>query len=304
MKLYLAPMSNITNLPFRLMCKKYGADVVFSEMINADAIIHENKKTLKRAYFLDEERPIGVQLVGSDITKLRKALKIVEKTLPDFIDINFGCPAYNVIKIGSGSAILKDLDFLEKLVKELSILSKLPLTCKMRISAADKKTIKAAKIIEKSGCKVLTIHGRTVKQKYSGKANWDVIKKIKKELKIPVILNGDVKDGESAEKALRTKCDGLMIGRASIGNPFVFKEIKTYLKTGKIIKQDLKEKAEDFLEYLALCKKYDYLHITAIKMQAQYFTKGFCSGQTRKKIAEFKTIDDIEEFFLNLGKNI
>jgi len=303
MKLYLAPMSNITNLPFRLMCKKYGADVVFSEMINADAIIYENKKTLKRAYFSDDERPIGVQLVGSDLLKLKKALKIVENMKPDFIDLNFGCPAYNVIKIGSGSAILKDLDFLEKLVKELSSSTKLPLTCKMRISAKDEKTIQAAKIIEKSGASVLTIHGRTVKQKYSGKANWDIIGKVKKELSIPVILNGDVIDGESAKKALETKCDGLMIGRASIGNPFVFREIKHYLKTGEVIKQDIKEKSEDFLEYVELCKKYDYLNISAIKMQAQYFTKGY-SRKLRREISELKTIDDIHGFFEEFRKNI
>ena len=147
--LFLAPMSGITSLPFRLMCKKYGAAVVYSEMINADAIIHENKKTLKRAYFLEQERPIGVQLVGSNIDVLKKAVRKVEELKPDFIDINFGCPAYNVIKIGSGAAILKDFEFLGKLLRTLSKSTKLPLTCKMRISSNDQRTIQAAKIIEK-----------------------------------------------------------------------------------------------------------------------------------------------------------
>ena len=302
----MAPMSGITSLPFRLMCKKYGADVVYSEMINADAIIMENKKTKKRVEYLTQERPIGIQLMGSHIDVLKHAALKIEKELhPDILDINFGCPAYNVIKTGSGSVILNDLDYLSEIVLTLVNSVSIPVTCKMRILEDDEKTLQAAKIIEKCGAKALTVHGRTAKQKYSGEANWDIIKIIKQELKIPVYLNGDVIDEKSAQKAFSyTNCDGVMVGRASIGNPFIFKKISVYLKTGKIVEQNFEDKINDFLEFLKLCKKYGFLSISSIKTQAQYFTKGFCSGEVRKAISEVKTIDEIEAFFVNLAKDV
>ena len=302
-KLFLAPMSGLTSLPFRLMCKRHGAALVYSEMINADAFIYENPKTRKRAYFVEQERPIGIQLMGSDISKLRKAVLKIEKELkPDLIDINIGCPAYNIMKTGSGASLLKDLNRLGKLVKTLSTAIKIPLTCKIRITNDNNKTLEIAKIIEKSGAKALTVHGRTARQAYSGEANWDIIKQIKKELSIPVILNGDVIDEISAKKGLETNCDAVMIGRAAVGNPFIFKRINYYLETGNLLeKQTLKDKISLFLDFVKICKKYNYDQITTIKVQAQSFIKGF-SGcrQLRNSIAKSKNIDEITKILKNI----
>ncbi len=296
-KLILAPMSGITNLPFRLLCKKYGVALVYSEMINADAYLYENEKTQKRVFFLDEERPVGIQLMGSDVDKLKEAAVKIEKQLkPDLIDINIGCPAYNVMKTGSGASLLRDPDKLSNLLKTLSSAIKIPLTCKIRITSNDKITISIARTIEKAGAKALTVHGRTVKQKYSGNANWEIIKKIKHELKIPVVLNGDIIDERSAEKAFSdTKCDAVMIGRAAIGNPYLFKRINHYLKTGELLeKQSLKERISVFTEFLNRCVKYNYLDVKSIKVQAQYFTKGFQGGkEVRSKISKLKNINEI-----------
>jgi tRNA-dihydrouridine synthase B len=293
---FLAPMCNVTALPFRVLCKRYGAALIYSEMIHADAYLRNSEKTHKRVAFLYEERPIGLQLTGSSTELVIKAAAKAEKELkPDIIDINIGCPAYNVIKTGGGSALLKDSDKLKKLVFGIVKTIKVPLTCKIRILPDDDSTIKIARLIEKSGAKAITIHGRTAKQRYSGKANWNVIKKVKQAVKIPVILNGDVKDEKSAEAALKTGCDAIMIGRAAIGNPFLFKRITHYLETRETLPiQTIKEKMKDFSEFIRLCKKYDYLSLIYVKMQAENFAKGFIgASEIRKKISECKNIEEI-----------
>lgn len=302
-KLLLAPMSNITNLPFRLMCKKYGADFVYSEMINCDAYLMKNKKTEKRAYFFEKERPVGIQIFGSSIEKLTKAAKRIEKELnPDLIDINIGCPAYNVMKTGGGASLLKSPEIFQ-IIKSISSSITIPLTCKIRILSKDAETIKIAKLIEKSGAKALCVHGRTAKQGYSGKANWNIIKKIKKELKIPIILNGDIIDEFSAKKAFEeTKCDSIMIGRAAIGNPYLFKKIKYYLKNGKILKEKtIQSKLKDFFEYIQLCEKNNFLDLVVIKTQATQFIKTYKGA--RKLRAEISSCKNIEQLKLVLNSN-
>ena len=309
-KLLLAPMSNITNLPFRLICKKYGADFVYSEMLNCDAYLMDNKKTKKRAYFVEEERPVGIQIFGSSIEKLTKAAKKIEKELkPDLIDINIGCPAYNVMKTGGGASLLKSPKIFE-IIKSLSSSISIPLTCKIRILSKGIDTINVAKLIEKSGAKALTVHGRTVKQGYSGNANWDIVKKIKQKLSIPVILNGDIIDEISAKKAFEeTKCDSIMVGRAAIGNPYLFKRIKYYLKTGKMLEEiTINDKINDFFEYLNLCEKTRYLDLVVIKTQANHFVKNLYGvRQLRRKISECKNIEQLKLVLNNnsilLGKN-
>jgi len=304
-KVILAPMCEVTFLPFRLLCKKYGAAIVYTEMIYADAYLYENIKTQKRSRFLDEERPIGIQIVGSSVEKLVLAAKKIEKELgPDIIDINFGCPAYNVIKTGSGSAIIRDIDKLHKIVNSISGSIKTPLTCKMRILHDDSLTIQATKIIEKAGAKALTVHGRTAKQGYSGRANWDIIKKIKKELSIPVILNGDIIDEESAKWAFDdTGCDAIMIGRAAIGDPYLFKRINHFLATGnKLNAQTFSEKRDVFIEIVKSSLKYGYENIYSLKLLAHNFTKGYPGASTiRKKITECNTLDEIVSLFMDLN---
>ncbi len=297
-RLLLAPMCEVSNLPFRLLCRRFGASLVYTEMINCDAYIMESKSTKKRAYFLDEERPLGVQIFGSSVQKLKKAAKKIENELkPDLIDINIGCPAYNVMKTGSGSALLKEPERLAEIVKGLSSVLSIPLTCKIRILADEKSTIGIAKLIEEAGAAALAVHGRTARQGYSGRADWSIVKKIKKELNIPVILNGDILDGKSAEQGLKTGADALMIGRAAIGNPRIFKHISTYLKTGREQPvSSLKQRIEDFFMLLELCEKYGYKNLKSIKMQAQYFTKGYEGGKIlRRKITQAKSIKEIKD---------
>ncbi len=296
-RLILAPMSGITSLPFRLQCKKNKAALAYSEMINADAFIYENPKTRKRAYFIEEERPIGIQLMGSSIEKLKKAAKKIEKELaPDLIDINIGCPAYNVMKTGSGASLLNNPGKLKKIIEEISNAINIPLTCKIRITNDEKKTLEIAKLIEKSGAKAIAVHGRTAKQGYSGKANWKIIKKIKHNLSIPVILNGDVVDEYSAGAAFKeTGCDAVMIGRAAIGNPYIFKRISHYLDTGELLNElSFEEKAGQFIEFIGLCKEYGYNNLLFIKRYAQSFIKGFKGSKAlRHKITEAKSIKEI-----------
>lgn len=296
-KLFLAPMCNVTAMPFRQLCKKYGAAMVYSEMIHADAYVRDSEKTGKRTHFHDVERPVGIQLTGSTVDLIEQAAKKAEKELkPDLIDINIGCPAYNVIKQGAGGALLDNPAKLKELVSRLSSAIKIPLTCKMRIKNDAAKTIEIAKSIEKAGAAALTVHGRTVKQKYTGTANWDIIREVKKNLDIPVILNGDIKDGASAKKALsETKCDAVMIGRAAIGNPMIFRKINYYLETGMMMEEPgMKEKIRDFLFFVDICRKYGYLDMVYIKMQAENFAKGFVgASEIRKKISEAKDIETI-----------
>lgn len=300
-KLFLAPMCDVTSLPFRLICKKYGAAIVYTEMINADAYIMESARTKKRAHFLEEERPIGIQIVGSDIQKLQKAAIKVEKELnPDIIDINLGCPAYNVMKTGSGSSILKDIRKLALIVNTISSSIEIPLTCKIRILPDDNDTLKAAKIIEKSGAALLTVHGRTAGQGYGGKANWNIIKQIKDNLNIPVVLNGDIIDEESAKKAFDISgCDAIMIGRAAIGNPYIFRRIDYYLKTGKKVPElELEERFTVLRQILDKCIEYEYTNIKTIKLLAHNTVKGFYGSKTiKRKINETRSLQQIYELF-------
>ncbi|MCM2325929.1 MAG: tRNA dihydrouridine synthase DusB [Candidatus Woesearchaeota archaeon] len=299
-KVVLAPMCEVTKLPFRLICKRYGAAIVYTEMIHADAYIMGAERTKKRAMVLEEERPVGIQIVGSSLEKLKKAAVMIEKDLkPDILDINIGCPAYNVMKTGSGSALLKDLDKLSEIVRELSSSVKIPFTCKIRVLEKDEDTLKAAGMIEKSGAAALTVHGRTARQGYSGKANWDIIRKIKQQAKIPIILNGDITDEASASNALETTgCDAVMIGRAAIKNPFIIKQISHFLDTGEALKNTFQDKLKDYEEIISLYERYGIDDLTALKLLAQNFTKGEVKGSIfRRRISEAKTIDEIKAVF-------
>ena len=274
----LAPMAGITDLPFRLICEKFEPGLVCTEMVSSKAIFYGDEKTKKLMNLEGEKRPVSIQIFGSDLEAFEYATKYVSN-LADIIDINMGCPAPKVVKNGDGSKLLLDLekakDILETVVKN----SKVPVTLKFR-KGWDSEHIVAteiAKIAQQAGISAITIHGRTRAEYYSGKADLEIIKKVKEAVKIPVIGNGDVVDEESAKEMFeKTGVDGIMIGRASMGNPWIFKKIKYYLETGeklpeitsdeklKIIKEHLhllvKEKGEDvaikeFRKHLAAYSK-------------------------------------------------
>lgn len=303
-QLVLAPMAGITDLPFRLLCKKYGAGLVYSEMISSEAVVRNNQTAKKKMILCKKEKPIAVQIFGSDKETILKAAKIAEKQGADIVDLNIGCPDPDVIKQGAGAAFLKNpkkiFDIASSLVKTL----KVPVTVKTRIGIKENQGIKIAKIIEKAGAAAIAVHGRTVNQRYYGKADWNAIKQIKKAVKIPVIGSGDICSGESAEQMLKqTKCDFVMIGRAAIGNPYIFREIDYYLKGKTAKKQTDKQKLNLFFEYVKLAKKYRCYDFISAKTRAMEFSKGIKnSAKLRVKLSSAKTLKDIRSIIMKYNQ--
>ena len=251
----LAPMAGITDLPFRLICKEFGPGLVTTEMVSSKAILYDDSKTKKLMNLEGEKRPISMQIFGSDNEAMSYAAKYVSD-IADIVDINMGCPAPKVTKNGDGSKLLLDLEKAKQVIEAVVQNSKVPVTLKIR-AGWDKDNIVApdlAKIAEDAGVSAITIHGRTRDEFYSGKADLEIIKKVKQAVNIPVIGNGDIKDEESAlEMFEKTGVDGIMIGRAALGNPWLFEKIIHYLKTGeKLLDRPLKEKLELIKRHLDL----------------------------------------------------
>ena len=228
-------MEDVSDPPFRALCKENGADVVYSEFISSEGLIRDAAKSKIKLDIYEKERPVGIQIFGANLDSMLKAVDIVEKTNPDIIDINFGCPVKKVVSKGAGAGILKDLDLMESLTKAIVKRTKLPVTVKTRLGW-DENTIKiveAAERLQDVGCKAISIHGRTRAQMYKGEADWTYIEKVKNNprMQIPVFANGDINTPERALQIKNLGLDGAMIGRASIGNPWFFNEVKHFLKT-------------------------------------------------------------------------
>ena len=231
----LAPMAGITDLPFRLICKEFEPGLVCTEMISAKAIFYDDEKTKKLMNIEEEKRPVAIQIFGSDEESIGYASKIVSD-FADIIDINLGCPAPKVTKNGDGSKLLLDLDKAKSVIEAVVKNSKVPVTVKIRTGWDKTKLVATdiAKIAEEAGVASITVHGRTRSEFYSGKVDLEIIKKVKETVKIPVIGNGDIVDGWSAKNMFElTGVDGIMVGRGAFGNPWIFKEIIHYLKTGE-----------------------------------------------------------------------
>jgi tRNA-dihydrouridine synthase B len=234
--LYLAPMAGVTDVVFRGICKELGADVMVTEFVSAEGILQADERTRKYTEFEDAQRPVGVQLFGADGKRMGEAArKIADWKRPDFIDINFGCPVNKVVAKNGGSSLLKDCPLLTSVARDLVKASPVPVTAKMRIGwdADHINAVEVARILEDSGIQAIAIHGRTRAQGYTGLADWDVIAQCADAVKIPVIGNGDIASGKDVEKRRReTNVRGIMIGRAAMGHPWVFREAKHYLATG------------------------------------------------------------------------
>ena len=235
--LLLAPMEDVSDPPFRALCKENGADVVYTEFISSEGLIRDAAKSVIKLDIYEKERPVGIQIFGANLDSMLQAVDIVEKSNPDIIDINFGCPVKKVVSKGAGAGILKDICLMESLTKAIVERTKLPVTVKTRLGW-DHDSIKIVEVAERLqdiGCKAIAIHGRTRAQMYKGDADWSYIEKVKNNprMHIPVFANGDI---NTPERALHVKdnlgLDGAMIGRASIGNPWFFNEVKHYFETG------------------------------------------------------------------------
>ncbi len=240
--LLLAPMEDVSDPPFRALCKENGADVVYTEFISSEGLIRNAAKSTMKLDIYEKERPVGIQIFGANLDSMLQSVDIVEKTKPDIIDINFGCPVKKVVCKGAGAGILKDIDKMEMLTREMAKRTNLPLTVKTRLGWDEKsiKIVEVAERIQDAGAQAITIHGRTRAQMYKGFANWRLISDVKNNprMKIPVFGNGDV---NSPEKALEMRdkfgLDGAMIGRASIGNPWFFNQVKHFFKTKQHLPQ-------------------------------------------------------------------
>ena len=274
---FLAPMAGVTDHPFRLICRQYGAGVVYTEFVSANGIIRENLKTLEMMRFTEEERPLGIQIFGDDPEVVGKSAKMVNEMFkPDLIDINYGCPVKKVACKGAGAGILLDLDKMQKMTAEIVKQVNIPVTVKTRLGW-DENSIKIVEVAERLqdvGIQALTIHGRTRKQMYKGTANWDYIAKVKNNprINIPIFGNGDI---DSPEKANEYKekygVDGIMIGRAAIGNPWIFNQIKSYIKDGTFIsKPNLEERINVVKKHLEFSIKWKGEKLGLIEMRRHY----------------------------------
>ena len=307
--LILAPMAGVTNQPFRIICKQFGAGMVCTEMASSKAIFHNDQKTKRLLNTEGEERPISFQIFGSDEETMGYASKYISK-LADIVDINMGCPAPKVVKNGDGSKLLLDLEKAEKIIRAVVQNSDKPVTLKIR-KGWDKNNIVAveiAKIAEQNGISAITVHGRTRSEFYTGKADWDIIKQVKAAVSIPVIGNGDVIDEESAlEMFKETNVDGIMIGRGAFGNPWIFREIIHYLETGeKLPKPTNEEKLEVIKKHVELAvKEKGEIAVKELRKHIAWYTKNLKnSSEFRNKIntieQEDELINYIDEYFKTL----
>tara|TARA_B100001057_G_scaffold478882_1_gene549831 strand:+ start:2834 stop:3826 length:993 start_codon:yes stop_codon:yes gene_type:complete len=287
--LLLAPMEDVSDPPFRALCKENGADVVYTEFISSEGLIRDAAKSTKKLDIYTKERPVGIQIFGSNLDSMLGAVDIVEKTNPDIIDINYGCPVKKVVCKGAGAGILKDIPLMVSLTKKIVERTSLPVTVKTRLGW-DEKTIKIVEVAERLqdvGIKAISIHGRTRAQMYKGEADWTKIAEIKnnQRMHIPVFGNGDVNSPEKA-KLMKQEygLDGAMIGRASIGNPWFFNQVKHYLKTGnKISEPTIAEKAEMAKRHLKTAIDWKGEILGVLETRRHY-------GNYFKGIANFKEI--------------
>lgn len=282
-RLILAPMANITDPAFRILCNRHGCGLTYTEMVNANALVRANKATLRKAQFSDEDRPVTGQIFGAKIDIIKKAVPIMAED-SDIVDINMGCPDKDVMKIGAGSSLLVKPTKIGEIIKAMKSSTDKPVTAKIRIGLDSNhiNAIRNAKIIEESGADAIAIHGRTTAQGYSGLANWDIIQQIKDELSIPVIGNGDIKHYVEAEKRLKIT-DLVMIGRGATGNPQIF-------NGGKI---DQSNQSKLFLEYLKIAKNH-YIHFEQKKRQSMWFMQQFDgASELRKRLSQVKSEDEI-----------
>ncbi|MAZ58423.1 MAG: tRNA dihydrouridine synthase DusB [Flavobacteriales bacterium] len=307
--LLLAPMEDVSDPPFRKLCKTGGADIMYTEFISSEGLIRNAEKSVQKLDIFEFERPIGIQIFGNNIDSMKEATEIASNTNPDIIDINYGCPVKKVTCKGGGAAILQDIPKMVKMTSEIVKSTNIPVTVKTRLGWDDstKYIVEVAERLQDVGIKAISIHGRTRKQMYKGEANWELIRDVKnnQRMKIPVFGNGDVSCPQSAkEKKEKYQVDGIMIGRGAIGNPWIFNQIKEYLQNGKIIDDPtIVEKANMVLEHLELSIKWKGQKLGILEMRRHYgnYFRGMPQiKQYRSKLVQSNDYQELVELITEI----
>lgn len=299
--LILAPMAGVTDLPFRLLCREKGAGLVCMEMVSAKAIYYNNKNTEELMEIHPEEMPASLQLFGSDADIISEMAKRIEERPFAILDFNMGCPVPKVVNNGEGSALMKAPKLAEEILRKLVKAVKKPVTVKIRkgFDEAHVNAVEMAKIAESCGVAAIAVHGRTREQFYAGKADWDIIRQVKEAVSVPVIGNGDVVDGPSAKALVeQTGCDGIMIGRAVRGNPWIFREVEHYLNTGESLPKPTGREIRDIIlrhGRMELAYKGEYTAIREMRKHIGWYTTGYPnSAALRRSVNEMETYADLE----------
>lgn len=297
----LAPMAGITDTAFRLLCREQGCDAVVTEMVSAKALYYGNKNTEPLLQFEEKEKPVGIQLFGSDPELMGAMAHKIEDRGYAFVDVNMGCPVPKIVNNHEGSALMRQPELAGRIVREIKKAVSLPVTVKFRLGfdGEHKNAVEFARILEENGVDALAVHGRTREQYYSGKADWEMIRQVKESVSVPVIANGDVYSGADA-LAIReaTGCDGIMVGRGSQGNPWIFREIKAALAGEPVPPRPSEDEVvEMLLRQAALCVRYkgEYTGIREMRKHTAWYTTGMCgASKLRNAVNQVTTIGEME----------
>lgn len=297
----LGPMAGVTDLPFRVLCKEAGADLIYTEMVSAKGIMYNNKNTESLLQVEDMERPVALQLFGADPEIMSQQAKRIEGRNFDIIDINMGCPVPKVVNNGEGSALMKNPKLIGEIVSAMTHILEKPITVKIRkgFGEQDCNAPEIAKIVEDAGGAAVAVHGRTREQYYSGKADWDVIRRVKEAVSIPVIGNGDIFTPQDAKRMLEeTGCDGVMLARGVRGNPWLFTQTKAYLKDGTLLpKPPISQVIETILRHgeMQVAYKGEYLGMREMRKHVAWYTTGYPqSAKLRNQINAIENLTDLQ----------